>query len=69
MEQRISDDYLQQLNDAYTRFFYDYDDAPLLVVNATELNFVDSESDYQQLLTQIPQVKQGRQYFNPLSIV
>ena len=69
MEQRISDEYLRQLSDAYTRFFYDYDDAPLLVVNATELNFVDSEADYQQLLEQIPLIKQGRQYFNPLPII
>jgi deoxyadenosine/deoxycytidine kinase len=65
MEQGISSDYLQSLCESYTRFFFDYDRAPLLVVNAESLNFVDSEADYQCLLEQIPQVTSGRHYFNP----
>ena len=58
--------YLESLCEAYTQFFHYYDEAPLLIVNAAEINLVDSESDYQALLEQIAQVKSGRHYFNPM---
>lgn len=65
-EKTISTTYLQQLSDAYTRFFHYYDKAPLLIVNATEIDIVSNEQDYQQLLTRIQEIKSGRHYFNPL---
>ena len=69
MEQRIGDDYLQRLSESYSGFFHAYDDAPLLVVNAAEMDFVGKESDYQQLLERIQTAGKGRQYYNPISIV
>ncbi len=69
MEQRIGDDYLQRLSESYSGFFHAYDDAPLLVVNAAEMDFVGNESDYQQLLARIQTAGKGRQYYNPISIV
>jgi deoxyadenosine/deoxycytidine kinase len=65
-ERQISSAYLQQLNEAYTRFFHYYDKAPLLIVNATEIDIASNEQDYQQLLQQIRTFKSGRHYFNPL---
>lgn len=65
-ERSIKSDYLQRLCETYTRFFHFYDDAPLLIVNAAEINLVDNESDYQALLEQIAAVKSGRQYFNAM---
>ena len=65
-EKTISTTYLQQLSDAYTRFFHYYDKAPLLIVNATEIDIVSNEQDYQQLLTRIQEIKSGRHYFKPL---
>jgi len=65
-EQHIDADYLQRLVDAYTRFFYQYNDAPLLIVNAAEINLVESDMDYNALLEQISKVRSGRHYFNPL---
>jgi deoxyadenosine/deoxycytidine kinase len=64
-EQMIEASYLQRLADAYTRFFYDYSDSPLLIVNAAGINFVDNDRDYQQLLDQISKTRKGRHYFNP----
>ena len=58
--------YLKSLCDAYTQFFHFYDQAPLLIVNAADINLVDSESDYLALLEQISLVKSGRHYFNPM---
>lgn len=65
-EASISTTYLQQLVNAYTNFFHYYDSAPLLVVNATEIDLVAVEADYQALLHQIKNTRGGRQYFNPL---
>lgn len=64
-ERAMERDYLARLAESYTRFFYDYADAPLLIVNAAEIDFVDSENDYQQLLDRIKRVRRGRHYFNP----
>jgi deoxyadenosine/deoxycytidine kinase len=65
-ERAMEPSYLKSLCDAYTQFFHFYDEAPLLIVNAAEINLVDNESDYQALLEQIPLVKSGRRYFNPM---
>jgi deoxyadenosine/deoxycytidine kinase len=64
-EKLIEADYLRQLNDAYTQFFYYYDDAPLLIVNATEIDLANNEQDYQNLLTYMLGIKSGRHYYNP----
>ncbi len=59
----------EALIDAYTRFFYHYTDAPLLIVNAAEINFVDSDADFQALLDHIASVRTGgRHFFNPLPV-
>jgi deoxyadenosine/deoxycytidine kinase len=58
--------YLNSLCDAYTRFFHYYDKSPLLIVNAADINLVDSESDYAALLERMAQARSGRHYFNPM---
>ncbi len=65
-ERAMNAAYLKSLCEAYTRFFHYYDEAPLLIVNATDINPVDSESDYQALLEQLALVKSGRHFFNPM---
>ena len=64
-EQLIEPEYLERLGDAYARFFYDYDAAPLLIVNAAAIDPIHRESDYQELLQTILRVKHGRHFFNP----
>lgn len=65
-ERLIDRAYLQRLSEAYTDFFYHYSDAPLLIVNAAEIDFVNNESDYRNLLEMIAGIKTGRHYYNPL---
>lgn len=65
-EGSIDRDYLQTLVDAYTQFFHHYTAAPLLVVNAAEINPVDRESDFRTLLDYIVRIRSGRHFFNPL---
>lgn len=67
-ERHMDMDYLDRINESYTRFFYDYTAAPLLIVNAAELDLVDNESDYQLLLEQVNKTQSGRRYFNPASL-
>jgi deoxyadenosine/deoxycytidine kinase len=67
-EHNISGDYLEELNEAYTRFFHFYDDAPLVIVNATELDIVNSERDYEELVRFLLDIRSGRHYFNPRSL-
>ncbi|MGV6807426.1 MAG: deoxynucleoside kinase [bacterium] len=64
-ERKIQADYLRALNDAYTQFFYYYDDAPLLIVNASEVNFVNSDRDFKALVDYMLSIKTGRHYYNP----
>jgi len=66
-EKNISNSYLQQLSNAYTNFFHHYDASPLLIVNSSEINPVDNEADYQQLLNHICSTHSGRHYLNPLA--
>ncbi len=66
-ERYIERDYVQQLVDSYMTFFYQYDNAALLIVNAAELNFADREDDFQTLLDHIRKIRRGRHFFNPLS--
>jgi deoxyguanosine kinase len=64
-EQYISIDYLKVLNDAYTEFFHFYDGAPLLIVNAKDLNLASNRDHFKQLVEYVLTIKSGRHYFNP----
>jgi deoxyguanosine kinase len=65
MERNIELAYLQQLNDAYTKFFYHYDDTPLLIVNTEEINLAQGDDDYLNLVKYILGGFSGRHYYNP----
>ena len=63
-EQGITRDYLERLNEVYSEFFLYYDGAPLLIVNASEIDLV-SDSDYIHLVDYMLDIRSGRHYFNP----
>jgi len=60
--------YLERLCDAYVRFFYQYNDAPLLIVNAADINFAHNDDEYELLLEQVLETRSGRHYFNPVAL-
>lgn len=64
-EREIDHDYLETLNRAYTEFFHYYDAAPLLVVNAAQIDFADNDRHFTALLDQALTMDGPRQYFNP----
>jgi deoxyadenosine/deoxycytidine kinase len=64
-EQYLTLEYLEKLNDAYSRFFLDYNDAPLLIINAADINLESNESDYESLITKIMSNPKGKNFINP----
>ena len=64
-EQGIDRDYLERLNEVYSEFFLYYDGAPLLIVNASEIDLANGESDYRHLVDYLLDIRSGRHYFNP----
>lgn len=63
-EKNISEDYLWRLSEAYTRFFYQYEGAPVMIVNSENLNFVENQPDFDLLLQRLEQMRGPREYFN-----
>lgn len=65
-EQIIERRYLERLVESYSRFFLEYDVAPVLMVNASEIDLVGSDADYASLLREVSRARKGRHYFNPM---
>ncbi|MDB5794294.1 MAG: dgk [Noviherbaspirillum sp.] len=64
MEAGISEVYLHRLCESYSRFFYHYDAAPLLIVNTEHLNPIDRAEDFDLLLTRIASMRGKKEFFN-----
>jgi deoxyguanosine kinase len=65
-ESAISDDYLEEVVKAYEHFFFHYSASDLLIVNTSEIDFVDRNEDLQELLRKVSEPVRGTQYFLPL---
>jgi deoxyguanosine kinase len=64
MEASMSESYLYRLCESYSRFFYHYDTAPLLIVNTEHLNPIERDEDYALLLKRIENMRGRREFFN-----
>jgi len=67
IERSISYKYLEKINQAFNEFFFHFADCPLLVVNASEIDFVHIPEDFEDLVQQIMTMKSGTQYYIPMS--
>ncbi len=66
-ERGISRSYIQELNEVYNDFFFKYNKTPLLIVNASEIDFVNNQRDFDELFKQIFREDRGFiEYFNPV---
>ncbi len=65
-EKGISEDYLEEVVKAYEHFFFHYTSSDLLIVNTSEIDFVDRNQDLQELLRRVSAPIKGTQYFLPL---
>jgi len=64
-ERSIDINYLDELNEAYNFFFFNYDAGPLLVVKTDEIDFVENHDDLADLLAQISKPIKGTHYYVP----
>ena len=63
-ERYLTQEYLTKINDAYSRFFLDYDKSPVLIINAAEIDFESSEDDLEMLITKIMSNPKGKTFIN-----
>jgi deoxyadenosine/deoxycytidine kinase len=64
-ERHISMEYLESVSAAYRDFFFYYDETPLLVVDSSEIDFVDDPGDLEDLLREIDRTVTGSHYYVP----
>ena len=65
-EKDISEEYLRTLNEAYNHYFFHYSDTPLLIVNATALDYVNNVDHFGVLVKEIERDETGTRYYNPV---
>jgi len=68
-ERLIDRDYVERVAETYARFFHDYDESPLLIVNASSIDPERNDADYDALFDQVRRITGGRHFFNPASTV
>ena len=66
-ESTLSREYLERLVDAYNRYFFYYNETPLLTVNTSNIDFVESKEDLTDLVREIREMKGGSQHYIPVS--
>jgi len=65
-EKPININYLDQINQAFNDFFFHYNETPLLVINASEIDFVNVPADLDNLTLEIEKMEKGTKYYVPL---
>lgn len=68
-ERFIERRYLEKITEAYARYYHSYDETPLLIVNASSIDPMNNDADYERLFEQVCQTTRGRHFFNPTSSV
>lgn len=68
IERNLTRSYIEELSDAYNHFFFRYNSTPLLIVNSTDIDFVNNDQDFDELFRQIFRDDRGvTEYFKPES--
>jgi deoxyguanosine kinase len=65
-ERQIDIEYLRALSQAYNTYFFHYEESPLLVVDTTEIDFVNREEDLENLIREVRSMRRGTCYYKPL---
>jgi deoxyadenosine/deoxycytidine kinase len=65
-EKAISEEYLRTLNEAYNHYFFHYDETPLLIVNASAVDYVNNSDHLKDLVREIDRDEIGTRYYNPV---
>ena len=68
-EENIGVEYLERVVEAYNHFFFHYDETPLLVINTSEIDFVNNPPDLENLFNEIARTQGGTRYYVALGDV
>jgi deoxyadenosine/deoxycytidine kinase len=66
-ERKFDAEYLAELSRTYNDFFHRYDETPLLVINTSDIDFVDNDTDFGELIRALGSIKHGTHYYQPLA--
>ena len=66
-ERKFDPEYLEELVKAYNEFFFHYSETPLLVINTSDIDFVNNEADLENLIQVIKKMRKGTQHYLPLA--
>ena len=69
MEQEITWEYIDALNQVYTEYFFRYQDTPLVIINTNNIDFVNNRDDLDEVINYIRQPITGTKFFNPTSAI
>ena len=70
MEKNMEEQYIRDLNEAYNYFFFRYKAAPLLIVNASNIDFVNNKDHFEELVYEIFRANKAPvEYYNPVNLV
>jgi len=68
-ERSMPEQYIRDLNEAYNYFFFRYKSSPLLIVNASQIDFVHNNEDFQELMLEIFRPNKAPvEYYNPVAL-
>ncbi len=67
-EKEMSEEYIRTLNEAYNHFFFHYNDTPLLIVNATAIDYVNNPDHLEAIMTELQRDEANTRYFNPAGL-
>jgi deoxyadenosine/deoxycytidine kinase len=67
MEEEITYEYLDALNQVYTEYFFRYQETPLVIINTNNIDFVKNKNDLKEVINYIRQPVSGTKFFNPVS--
>ncbi|MFQ5560098.1 MAG: deoxynucleoside kinase, partial [Nitrospinota bacterium] len=68
-ERHVNEKYLEKILQAFDRYFFDYKEAPLLIINTNNIDFMENKGDIETLIKKIESHKRGIEYFSPLGSV
>ena len=67
MEQDITENYIDALNQVYTEYFFRYQETPLVIINTSNIDFVHNDNDLKEVINYIRQPISGTKFYNPVS--
>jgi deoxyadenosine/deoxycytidine kinase len=65
-ETPITRDYMDALNQVYNEYFFRYKHSSLLIINATDIDFVNNQDDLEELIETVRQPIEGTKFYNPI---